>query len=109
MSRPRQQPLPDLVLSEDQESLVRILARANGIDPDRPAQRYAIWSIYRKEIDAIIEAEWEPESATALRDRMADLLTRTANALKGDPSQIGPHGGMHDWSDLPEVAEEKAR
>jgi hypothetical protein len=31
---------------------------------------------------------------------MADLLTRTANALKGEPGPLM----MHDWSDLPEVA-----
>lgn len=40
---------------------------------------------------------------TELREKLASILTRTANALKGDPAKLGPHGGMHDWSDLPEV------
>ena len=35
-------------------------------------------------------------------DRLRDLLTRTANALKGDP---GPCGSW-DWSDLPEAAQQ---
>jgi hypothetical protein len=35
-----------------------------------------------------------------LRGRMADILTRTANALKGEPDGIY----SHDWSDLPDVA-----
>ncbi len=45
-----------------------------------------------------------PASADAapngLLDRLADLLTRTANALKGEPAPLT----LHDWSDLPEVA-----
>lgn len=36
----------------------------------------------------------------ALRNRMSDLLTRTANALKGEPGPLT----LHDWSDLPERA-----
>jgi len=32
-----------------------------------------------------------------LRNRMAGLLTRTANALKGEPEPLH----LHDWSDLP--------
>lgn len=35
-----------------------------------------------------------------LLDRLSDILTRTANALKGEPKPLH----MHDWSDLPEVA-----
>jgi hypothetical protein len=35
-----------------------------------------------------------------LRNRMAGLLTRTANALKGEPEPLH----LHDWSDLPERA-----
>ena len=41
-----------------------------------------------------------------LRDRLAELLEQTANALKGPP----PANTLHDWSDLPKVAAElKAR
>jgi hypothetical protein len=39
-----------------------------------------------------------------LRDRMTDLLTGVAYALKGDPGQLH----MHDWSDLPALAAEMA-
>lgn len=42
----------------------------------------------------------EIEDCDALRMRMADLLTRTANALKGEPMPLC----MHSWHDLPEVA-----
>lgn len=35
-----------------------------------------------------------------LRARLADLLTRTANALKGEPEPLK----SHSWHDLPEVA-----
>ena len=47
------------------------------------------------------ELQNELDDGDRLRSRMADLLTRTANALKGQPKPM--HG--HDWSDLPEVAE----
>jgi hypothetical protein len=46
----------------------------------------------------------ELEESEALRDRMADLLTSVANALKGDPGPLK----VHDWSDLPAVAAETA-
>jgi hypothetical protein len=35
-----------------------------------------------------------------LREKLADLLERTANALKGPPAYLY----SHDWSDLPKVA-----
>lgn len=38
---------------------------------------------------------------TALREKLADILTRTANALKGPPAE----NALHGWHDLPEVAE----
>lgn len=46
-------------------------------------------------------AERDAES-DALRTRLANLLTDTANALKGDPGPLR----AHDWSDLPRVAAE---
>jgi hypothetical protein len=46
----------------------------------------------------------EIEEGDALRERMADLLTGTANALKGDPPPLT----WHDWSDLPAVAKKAA-
>jgi hypothetical protein len=51
----------------------------------------------RVEVERLHE---EVEESDAVRTRMADLLTRTANALKGDPPPLT----QHDWSDLPEVA-----
>jgi hypothetical protein len=42
------------------------------------------------------------EEEAALRERLAELLTQTANALKGDPPPLT----HHDWSDLPTVAAE---
>jgi hypothetical protein len=52
--------------------------------------------------DARVRAEGAAESNEddALRDRMADLLTRTAAALKGPPKPLH----LHDWADLPDVA-----
>jgi hypothetical protein len=41
------------------------------------------------------------EESYALVSKLSDLLTRTANALKGKPN---PLGSMHSWHDLPEVA-----
>lgn len=36
----------------------------------------------------------------ALRSKLADILTRTANALKGEPAPLH----LHSWHDLPECA-----
>jgi len=36
----------------------------------------------------------------ALREKMSDILRRTATALKGEPDQLT----RHSWHDLPEVA-----
>lgn len=41
------------------------------------------------------------EELTAQRDMLADILTRTANALKGPPAELS----AHSWHDLPEVAQ----
>lgn len=84
----------------ERDWLIEILGRMNGLNMERPKQRQAIEQIYRREMDAIIEAGWETDESIALRERMADLLTRTANALKGDPGPLL----RHDWSDLPDVA-----
>lgn len=84
----------------ERDWLIEILGRVNGVNAQRPKQRQAIEQIYRREIAAIIEGGWESDESIALRERMADLLTRTANALKGDPGPLR----SHDWSDLPDVA-----
>lgn len=46
----------------------------------------------------------EIKECDALQDRMAELLTGTANALKGEPGPLT----RHDWSDLPAVAKKAA-
>lgn len=46
------------------------------------------------------EARQSAREERASRERCADLLTRTATALKGQ----APPGVWHDWSDLPDVA-----
>lgn len=93
-------PTADYDAATDRDWLIEILGRVNGVNVSRPKQRQAIEQIYGKEIDAILEAGWESDESVALRNRMADLLTRTANALKGDPEPLH----SHDWSDLPDVA-----
>lgn len=44
------------------------------------------------------------DESEELRDRLGELLTGVANALKGDPPPLT----MHDWSDLPAVAKKAA-
>lgn len=63
----------------------------------------------RESLNAIYEAlaeqpalEQEIEELTAQRDKLADILTRTANALKGQPAELS----LHSWHDLPEVAQQ---
>ena len=41
------------------------------------------------------------EDADALREKLAGILTRTINALKGPP----PENVVWSWHDLPEIAE----
>lgn len=51
-------------------------------------------------IDAAVEMIDAAAEDRALCDKLADILTRTANVLKGDPKPLHRHG----WHDLPEVA-----
>ncbi len=51
-------------------------------------------------IDAAIEIIESAEEDRALCDKLSDILTRTANVLKGEPKPLRRHG----WHDLPEVA-----
>lgn len=53
----------------------------------------------------VAELRAELDESEALRERMAELLTGVAHALKGDPGPLR----MHDWSDLPKVAAETAK
>lgn len=49
---------------------------------------------------AAVDERRDAEDTQRLIDRMSDLLTRTANALKGPPEALH----LHSWHDLPEVA-----
>lgn len=51
-------------------------------------------------IDAAIEMIECAEEDRALCDKLSDILTRTANVLKGEPKPLH----LHSWHDLPEVA-----
>ncbi len=51
-------------------------------------------------LDEVAALRAEVEECDQLRERMADILTRTANALRGDP---GPDTAW-SWHDLPELA-----
>lgn len=52
-------------------------------------------------IDAAVEMIESAEEDRALCDQLADILTRTANALKGAPRPRS----RHSWHDLPDVAQ----
>ena len=52
-------------------------------------------------IDAAIEMIESAEEDRALCDKLAGILTRTANVLKGEPKPLH----RHSWHDLPEVAQ----
>ena len=63
-----------------------------------------IWNTrtHHAEIEAM---EKEAQESHDLREKLSDILTRTANALKGKPAPLH----SHSWHDLPEVAEAMAR
>lgn len=52
-------------------------------------------------IAAAVEIIESAEEDRALCDKLAGILTRTANVLKGEPKPLHRHG----WHDLPDVAQ----
>ena len=52
-------------------------------------------------LDAAVEMIESAEEERALCDKLAGILTRTANVLKGEPKPLH----RHSWHDLPEVAQ----
>ena len=50
--------------------------------------------------DRVAALEAEVEEQDQLREKLVDLLTRTAAALKGEPEP----NTLHSWHDLPELA-----
>lgn len=77
------------VVAADEQGM-RWKERAEKAERERDAFRLGLEALKREGTD----------DDEALRARMADLLTRTANALKGEPEPLH----LHDWSDLPERA-----
>lgn len=55
---------------------------------------------HKSQVEAYRNLEAELNAATRLVSKLGDILTRTANALKGEPDELS----MHSWHDLPEVA-----
>lgn len=49
--------------------------------------------------DEINELRTELAESDALRDKMGDILTRSVNAIRGEPEPLS----MHSWDDLPEL------
>ena len=52
-------------------------------------------------IDAAVEMIESAEEERALCDKLAGILARTANVLKGEPKPLH----RHSWHDLPNVAQ----
>jgi hypothetical protein len=57
-------------------------------------------NLFEAAIEKLDEATQANDEYEALLDRLSQILTETAAALKGEPGPLR----MHDWSDLPEVA-----
>lgn len=62
----------------------------------------AIWRHYPTIRAHLLNQDAELADADALRDKLAAILTRTADALKGPPAELS----LHSWHDLPDVAQE---
>lgn len=70
----------------------------------KASMRAEVWRAFkelralRQEVERLRETNHETDW---LNGRMAQLLTSTANALKGEPDELC----LHDWSDLPVVTQ----
>lgn len=100
----------ELYLSEYRMGVAMNLPDWEGLtEPQREAFRgrvrmvlsFAVADVAARETAAREEGRTQrDEESDALRTRLANLLTDTANALKGAPGPLR----AHDWSDLPRVA-----
>ena len=92
-------------LAAERDAALAEVERLQGLAIDQHGEPYR--DRFRNQMDAATELlaevkclhESEDEYA-AINQRMSDLLTRTAIALKGDQPPLT----SHDWSDLPSVA-----
>lgn len=94
-------PVPPAQPTELETQVATIMCQCNRITRDMPspAEIERMMPRARNLISIVCTAE-ETEYMHKLLARLSGLLTRTANALKGEP---GPTT-LHDWSDLPKVA-----
>ena len=67
-----------------------------------PIEDAALYTAISKAADEIERLRAEVDECDQLRERMADILHRTADALHGGPLE----NGLWSWHDLPELAEE---
>ena len=74
---------------------------ANQVDDINVADMPTIGCV-NHDCDKCKAQQQEIDELTAQRDFLADILTRTANALKGQPAELS----SHSWHDLPEVAQQ---
>lgn len=87
--------------ADSRDELLRVFARQNQPTGElRKTVLQGTEQISGTLVDAIIDSGWENAELLALRENLATLLTRTANALKGDPPALV----SWSWHDLPEVA-----
>lgn len=62
---------------------------------------YAAPSARVAELEArISDLELEAQLETCIREKLSEILTRTANVLKGEPDELT----VHSWHDLAEIA-----
>ena len=80
-----------------QEHCKRMDAEIDSLRAELARKSDAIQRLWRERDEARAEAD----ECHDVRERMSALLTATANALKGPPPPLT----LHDWSDLPGLAE----
>lgn len=85
----------------DLSSHAELRMRAEIAEAERDSLKKAM-DLMAVEFQAAIEYREQAEEYDQLLGRLGELLTGVANALKGDPPDLV----MHDWSDLPRVAQE---
>lgn len=104
-SRQGKIPLACVVVESDwpeyEPTWAAIAARMDGVAVAEPQQAAAHKAeVYEQMAARIAALEKDAEEAFATGQRMAQLLTGVANALRGEPAPLS----AHSWHDLPERA-----
>lgn len=82
-------------MTDDDARILNDLMQAAAKGPSEDLnQRFA------EACDHMAQLRQDLDEDIAVRERLAELLTGVANALKGPPEPLSSHG----WSDLPELA-----